>query len=841
MSIPKRCKGPFWLVVAVPITSALLIACTISFGLENVEQGRLRVTINNLFSTSEARQAELTHEMVENNTALHHSALLRNIHNEVTQFVVEDPDEAVDALWTHMKTRQRFFGTPTGSAATSREEIGYAMWGELRDERRLNHSRGLIAVFRTGALSAVLQDSLEDGRPSHLWYEGAAGDLGGGRARLNRWSLDEHGNPSGAPESAIARDLSISDIYAVQARLAEGSPDGVPVQAWSPICELHGQDSMVAWTLPIAHCGNYSCFEGVVASWVTLKSLKQWCDGAWQGLAASLATSDYAFRIDPNGSSVFVVQQSGRDPAQVGLLISASGVFSSRLSELTPATESPQPMVSHTAKALLQHYGGWSATALLSQPPPFAYRVTMNGSIETLADESYGPLSQGCQEVATLSMELDDKTRWLLVLVLPVGAFTGPLGETERSVRQQVAAAQYKRGSSFQAMRFMNFALFLVMVFCSFALGAGLSAWVSQDLRSLSGHMRQLSKLDFSTESEEFKQLLCGKRSRISDVCELQGAFCRLAQSVHTFGRFVPESVVRNIVRGNQKALRLHVSWREVTVMFSDIRDFNEISEKLSQTDLLFVLMRYLTVMTQLIEHFGGVVTEILGDSVLAFWNTPENVEDHATKACAAALAQQHALVSLNQDLAALSLPRLAIRIGLHTGKALSGNLGSATKMKFGCMGDTVNLASRLEGLCKHYDVGIMCSGTTRAAVRGIVCRDLNLVQVKGKIEPTLVCEVIGRDAEVAPGEPPQAVAGALQQRGARLYEEALAAFHLADFVKACTLVEQILNELPQDKAATKLLHLAWSYVAPDGDVFFSVLTEEQRAAWTGVVVMTGK
>lgn len=167
---------------------------------------------------------------------------------------------------------------------------------------------------------------------------------------------------------------------------------------------------------------------------------------------------------------------------------------------------------------------------------------------------------------------------------------------------------------------------------------------------------------------------------------------------------------MRNIVNGDKKATRLHVERRQVSIMFTDIRDFTTITESITQSELLLLLTRYFSVMTRIVEYYDGVVAEILGDGLVVFWNTPDTVEDHAAKACATALAQQRALVPLNKELQKFGLPEIAVRIGLHTGPVLAGNIGSEMKMKFGCMGDAVNLTSRLEGLCKAYGVSIICS-----------------------------------------------------------------------------------------------------------------------------------
>lgn len=284
------------------------------------------------------------------------------------------------------------------------------------------------------------------------------------------------------------------------------------------------------------------------------------------------------------------------------------------------------------------------------------------------------------------------------------------------------------------------------------ALSYALGALVSRPMRAMADLMQSLGD-DSVVQATKFgatRFSLVGRHglSRIEDVRRMQAAYSRLWQSVEIFQRYLPESVMRGIVRGDDRASRLHVSRREVTIMFSDLQDFTAIAESLRQEDLLFVLTRYLSIISRIVEAYEGVVAEILGDGVLAYWNTPDTVAHHAAKACAAALAQLRVLGPLNEELSSLGLPSLAVRIGLHTGIVLTGNIGSESKMKFGCMGDPVNLASRLEGLCKVYGVSLICSGDTyNALIGGFCCRKLDLVKVKGKTEPTAIYEVIGLDA----------------------------------------------------------------------------------------------
>jgi len=134
---------------------------------------------------------------------------------------------------------------------------------------------------------------------------------------------------------------------------------------------------------------------------------------------------------------------------------------------------------------------------------------------------------------------------------------------------------------------------------------------------------------------------------------------------------------------------------------------------------------------------------------LIVFWNTPDDVQDHASKACAAALAQQHAIGLLNSEFATLDLPYLSVRIGVHTGYVMSGNIGSESKMKFGCLGEPMKVAACLQEFCRPYGAQVICSADTHSEVeQGVrfLCRRLALVRVKGSGEATWIYEVVGRE-----------------------------------------------------------------------------------------------
>jgi adenylate cyclase len=245
------------------------------------------------------------------------------------------------------------------------------------------------------------------------------------------------------------------------------------------------------------------------------------------------------------------------------------------------------------------------------------------------------------------------------------------------------------------------------------------------------------------------------------------------------FGQYMAESVINHLLEHPEK-LQLGGERRRVTLFFSDLAGFTTISERLSPETVVSLLNDYLSRMTEIILKEAGVVDKFEGDAIMAFWGAPLEQPDQAARACRAALRQQAALEELNRRFAGQGLPPLSMRIGLHTGDAIVGNLGSESRFDYTVIGDTVNLASRLEGLNKFYGSRIMASEVTAAAGAGAVeFRELDLVAVKGKEQAVRVFEVLGLTGELDPATARrrQDFARALELYRQRRFPEALAGF----------------------------------------------------------------
>ena len=210
-----------------------------------------------------------------------------------------------------------------------------------------------------------------------------------------------------------------------------------------------------------------------------------------------------------------------------------------------------------------------------------------------------------------------------------------------------------------------------------------------------------------------------------------------------TFSKFVSKSVVDELLKHPEK-LKLGGDKKELTVLFSDIRGFTTLSEKLSPEQLVEHLNIYLQTMTDIVLKTNGTLDKYIGDAIMAFWGAPIPQDDHALLACAASIEMIHELDRLNATWEKEGKPRLDIGVGLNSGDMVVGNMGSSSRMDYTLMGDNVNLGSRLEGTNKVYSTTIIISEFTYEKVKDhIIARELDLIRVKGKAKPVKIYELI--------------------------------------------------------------------------------------------------
>jgi adenylate cyclase len=222
---------------------------------------------------------------------------------------------------------------------------------------------------------------------------------------------------------------------------------------------------------------------------------------------------------------------------------------------------------------------------------------------------------------------------------------------------------------------------------------------------------------------------------------------------------------------------------KELTVFFSDIRSFSSISEKMASQELVNYLNKYFTVMTEIIKDYSGTLDKLIGDAVMGFWGAPARQDDHALLACKCALKQMEALHNLNAGWK--SEEQIDIGIGISTGIMTAAYMGSSDRLNYTVIGDAVNLGSRLEGMNKmYYDAGkgaghfsrIIISENTYEQVKDkVIARELDVVRVKGKQEPTVIYELVDIIGGYDPPKPPASKGRMLGQEAAAYRKKAAA------------------------------------------------------------------
>ncbi len=249
------------------------------------------------------------------------------------------------------------------------------------------------------------------------------------------------------------------------------------------------------------------------------------------------------------------------------------------------------------------------------------------------------------------------------------------------------------------------------------------------------------------------------------------------------FSHYLSPEVIKEILK-NPAQLRLGGQRKEVSILFSDIRNFTAMSEKVSAEELVLFLNQYLTRMSSIVMDEKGTVDKYIGDAIMAFWGAPLENLDHPINACRAALQMMAALPQFRED----TQSDIDIGLGINSGEVVVGNIGSTQRFDYTVIGDNVNLASRLEGLCKPYGVKIIISENTHKTVADeFICRRLDYVAVKGKTKPIMIYELIS--AKTTEPEP----------HFVSLFHEGLDAYFSQDWSKAMGSFQKVLVEKEGD------------------------------------------
>ncbi len=265
-------------------------------------------------------------------------------------------------------------------------------------------------------------------------------------------------------------------------------------------------------------------------------------------------------------------------------------------------------------------------------------------------------------------------------------------------------------------------------------------------------------------------------------VVERKSRFYRKA-----FSTYVPPQVVEEIVREPER-LSLGGEKREITVLFADIRDFTTLAESMEPERLVTLLHEYLTPLTEILFRERGTLDKYIGDAIMAIFNAPHRLDDHAHRACRVAIEMRGKISELGRECQRQGCPSLNMGVGINTGEAVVGNMGTELRFDYTAIGDTVNLASRLEGMNRLYGTGIIVSQATFERTEdGFLFRELDLVRVKGKKRPVRIYELVGHKDE------------ALMEGLVRPFEDGLRLYRLSRFAEAKGLFQAILERFPED------------------------------------------
>ncbi|MDQ0321499.1 adenylate cyclase [Pararhizobium capsulatum DSM 1112] len=299
-----------------------------------------------------------------------------------------------------------------------------------------------------------------------------------------------------------------------------------------------------------------------------------------------------------------------------------------------------------------------------------------------------------------------------IVITAPLSDFTGP---TEALLRKTLLVA----------LAFLAAGIIAALL---------IARLISNALFSLAGNARRMGDLEFSG----FEKV----QSWVLEINMLGASLASASEAMKSFALYVPRELVRKIIASGQ-AMANTAARQEVTVLFTDIRDFTTISEQHSPEEIVDMLTVYFELMNETVEAHNGAIIQYLGDSIFGMWNAPTANRDHVADGCRGALALKKRIDNFNRENREAGRPELVTRFGLHTGVAVVGSVGAQSRRQYTAMGDTVNVASRLEGINKQFGTTIIASGSIRAvAGEAFGFRSLGDVQAKGRMEPIEIYEL---------------------------------------------------------------------------------------------------
>lgn len=372
--------------------------------------------------------------------------------------------------------------------------------------------------------------------------------------------------------------------------------------------------------------------------------------------------------------------------------------------------------------------------------------------------------------------------QWLIAIVVPAADFL-----------EKVIFIQ-------KNLYLLSFAILMVAM----VLVAFFSKRISRPIVALAEIVNRTKHLDLEGE--------VNVKTNIKEIYLMKQAVSAMRSALKSFGRYVPKDIVFGLMEQG-KEIQLGGERKEITIFFSDIYNFTSISENLPAESVLKQLSIYYGKLSDIIIKCNGTIDKYIGDGIMAFWNAPSPVPDHAALACRAALLCQESLTKMNADWEKEGIPQLITRIGIHEGNVIVGNIGTTERMNYTIMGDPVNLASRLEGTNKIYKTKILVSEEIHKNVgERFLMRPLDVVTIKGKAVMVKIYELMGEfdaEEELQPSES--------LIRFCETFEKAFNLYQEKKWAEAAAIFKMLHQQYPDDYSTQLYIERCAAELKPKG------------------------
>lgn len=434
---------------------------------------------------------------------------------------------------------------------------------------------------------------------------------------------------------------------------------------------------------------------------------------------------------------------------------------------------------------------------LLKEPLPKEVIPTVDDVLESINYTYYLRFSAAGEDYLASFQDFPSSygKEWMIGVLVPTNDFIGALKST-----------------IFQVSLISLFILILSIAAIVYAAHRILAP-----LKSIAQDMNRIQNLDIDESVRH--------RSFFYEILLIADALASMKHGLKAFSKFVPFTLVKQLIASG-KGAELGGEKRHLTMMFSDIAGFTTISESMTTEGLLLHISEYLDQLTQIILNEHGTVDKYIGDAIMCFWGAPNADDEQEIHSCRAALLCVAKLKVLNKRWVAEGKPELNTRFGISSGDVSVGNMGSSDRMNYTVLGDSVNLAARLEGINKYYGTDIIVGESTYEVVKDrFLFRPIDVVAVKGKTKGVRIYNLLAAspaDGEIAPTKEN------IMSRD--LTTKAFEAYMKQDFEKALGLYSELGKAFPEDPLAEMFIERCRDYIkkAPPRD-------------WDGVYVMKTK